>query len=205
MAFDPKILFDSIRKSPFGGRLGALQVRGVNAIVDGWRKRYPDLGDIRQLAYVLATAYHETGGRMYALREGFAITDAGARRIVAKAGYKYAKPDPQTGHVYYGRGLVQITWRANYETMARKLGLDLVNNPDLALSPPVAVDILITGMIDGDFTTKTLAKYFNAKTDNPRGARRIINGMDRADDIAVHHRAFLDALKRSMTPSPKQP
>lgn len=198
MAFDPKPFFDSIRKSLFGGRLGALQVRGINAILDGWTKRFPDLGDIRQLAYVLATAYHETGTRMYALREGFALTDAGARSAVAKAGYKYAKPDPQTGHVYYGRGLVQITWRENYETMGRKLGLGLVHDPDLALSPPVAVEILISGMIDGDFTRKRLADYFNAKKDDPRNARRIINGMDRASDIAVHHRAFLDALRAAV-------
>jgi predicted chitinase len=30
---------------------------------------------------------------------------------------------------YYGRGLVQLTWRNNYKKMGDLLGLDLVHHP----------------------------------------------------------------------------
>lgn len=43
---------------------------------------------------------------------------------------------------YRGRGDVQITGRANYERYGVKLGLDLVNQPDLALEPAPAARIL---------------------------------------------------------------
>jgi predicted chitinase len=45
---------------------------------------------------------------------------------------------------YYGRGYFQLTWRANYAEYGRALGVDLVNNPNLAsgknLSARIAVE-----------------------------------------------------------------
>jgi hypothetical protein len=43
---------------------------------------------------------------------------------------------------FYGRGLVQITWDENYRTVGKRLNLDLVGNPDLALDPGVSARIL---------------------------------------------------------------
>ncbi len=42
---------------------------------------------------------------------------------------------------YKGRGIFQLTGRANYEAYGRILGLDLVNNPELAADPEVSVRI----------------------------------------------------------------
>lgn len=199
--------FAFARRAPFGGRLTQQQVDGMNAILSAWRG-----DDDRHLAYILATAFHETGGRMVAVREGFARTDAGARRVVAHR--RYGRPDPQTGHVYYGRGHVQLTWKTNYRKMGEALGVDLVNNPDLALDPAISVRILIEGMTNGqtgvgDFTRKSVEDYFNATTDDPEGARRIVNGTDKASLIAGYHRAFLDSIKAAreaaQTPEPVPP
>lgn len=199
MDLDRATFFAYARRAPFGGRLTQQQVEGTERILAGWTG-----SDDRHLAYILATAFHETGGKMVPVREGFAKTDAGARRAVS--GRRYAKA--VDGHVYYGRGLVQITWEANYRKMGDALGLDLVGAPDKALDPDVAVAILIEGMTNGetgigDFTKKSLEDYFNATTDDPVGARRIVNGTDKASLIAGYHHNFLDAIKAARAEAAK--
>lgn len=192
MTLDRATFFAFARRAPFGNRLTQEQVDGCEAILNAWTG-----DDDRQLAYVLATAFHETAGTMAPVREGSRpsrrLSDAQARRVVAK--YRYGKPDPETGHVYYGRGLVQLTWRRNYEKMGKKLGLDLVWMPDGVLDLTASARILITGMVDGDFTGRKLSDYFTADKEDPEGARRIVNGTDKASLIAGYYKNFLDSLK----------
>jgi hypothetical protein len=45
--------------------------------------------------------------------------------------------------MYRGRGLIQLTGKDNYAKYGRLLGLDLINNPDLANDPKVAQDIAV--------------------------------------------------------------
>lgn len=151
---DLTTFFAYARRAPFGGRLTQQQVDGMTAILDAWNK-HGFSSDLRYLAYILATAFHETGCRMVPVREGFAKTDAAARKVVAAR--KYGKPDPLTSHVYYGRGHVQLTWAENYRRVGARLALDLYHNPDLALDEDVSARILIRGMIEGLYAGKKLA------------------------------------------------
>ncbi|WP_346241505.1 glycoside hydrolase family 19 protein, partial [Streptomyces malaysiensis] len=45
--------------------------------------------------------------------------------------------EPGDGHRFRGRGFTQLTGRSNYEAASRDLGIDLVNNPDMAADPEV--------------------------------------------------------------------
>lgn len=139
--------------------------------------------DRRWLAYALATAYHETGKEMRPLREGFASTDEKAidavTRYCQRVGRSnYALPDPVTGKSYFGRGLVQITFADNYKRVGQAIGmgLELYQNPTLALDPLVSVKIMIRGMADGLFTSHKLADFFNDSKTDWFNARDIING-----------------------------
>lgn len=147
---------------------------------------------IPQLSYVLATVYHETAATMEPIEE-----------YGKGKGRSYGEPDPQTGKTYYGRGYVQLTWKANYEKMQPCLylasghpaPLSLVINPDMALEPLYAMQIAAYGMLEGVFTGKKLADYINDKGINFFDARRIINGTDRAELVAGYANEALCAFK----------
>jgi putative chitinase len=179
---DRQKFFAGVRANPFGGWMKQGQVDGCNAILESWEAR-PSFTDRRWLAYMLATAKHETAHTMQPIEE------YGKGR-----GLAYGQPDPATGQVYYGRGYVQLTWKANYARMAALTGADLVNHPELALEPRLAALIMFEGMKGGLFTGVGLPRYFGATADDPVNARRIINGTDRAAEIAAIHAAFLVAL-----------
>jgi hypothetical protein len=174
--------YDAVRPL-FGGSLSQPQVDGIALIAQAWDK-YGD-GDTAKLAYILATAFHETGQTMQPIKE------YGKGR-----GKKYGKPD-ETGKAPYGRGHVQITWRENYVNADKKLKLGgkLAADYDLVLDPLISVRVLITGMLQGWFTGKKLADYVNGDVMDFVGARRIVNGTDKATLISEHARTFLKALE----------
>ncbi len=177
-------------------------IQRYETIFNYWDSQ-PHLKDLRWLAYILATTYHETGRRIKAVRECFGKNDAASiacvTRLYRRGRIKrnYARIDPKTGKAYFGRGHVQLTWDYNYKRMGRELGMknQIYVNPDLALDKDTSVAILAQGMIKGLFTGKRLSKYFNASTTNWGGARRIVNGMDKYKLIGGYGRKFHATLR----------
>jgi hypothetical protein len=180
MIRNPAALFDAWREG--FGALNQSRVDGINTLVAEMEAR--EWADQRWWAYVLATAWHETAGTMKPLEE-----------YGRGAGRAYGNPDPVTGKTYFGRGFVQLTWKDNYQRLGGILGLPLVGQPELALEPVNAARIMCEGMAGGLFTGKALGDYFDADTDDPRNARRIVNGTDRAELIARYHGKALVAVK----------
>ncbi|OJV52568.1 MAG: hypothetical protein BGO31_07890 [Bacteroidetes bacterium 43-16] len=174
--------FDAGRKTLFPKGYIALQVSAIEGLVEEFNRQ--GLSMKEQLAYVLATAYHECHNpatpqyRMTPMKEF-----GGPRYLGSKAYYPY-----------YGRGFVQLTWRSNYDKAGKRLGIDLVNNPDLALEPAYAANIIIYGMKHGTFTGKKLNDYIRPGKVDFLQARRIINGMDKSKLIADYAGLFLTCL-----------
>lgn len=50
--------------------------------------------------------------------------------------------EPGDGMRFKGRGFIQLTGRANYAAAGQALGIDLVTNPDAALEPETAAQVL---------------------------------------------------------------
>ena len=67
-------------------------------------------------------------------------------------------------------------------------------DPGRAMEMAVAVAILFAGMEKGLFTGRKLGDYFTAGRADWINARRIINGLDRAADVAAYGRCFHRAL-----------
>jgi putative chitinase len=185
---DRASFFASVRLGLFAGHLTQSQVAGMDAILDEWEARL--LTGAEKLAYMLATAYHETAQHMQPITEFggvhyFDKYDTGA--LAARLGNTPGADGD--GYKYRGRGLVQITGHANYERFG------IADNPDAALDLATAVKIMFDGMISGMFTGKKLGDYFRVGiAPDWVNARRIINGTDRANDIAGYARKFYSAL-----------
>jgi putative chitinase len=193
-----KPFFDSVRGSLYGGGMNIEQVDGLALLLDVWysHKTYPDY-PTEWLAYILATAHWETGGRMQPVRE-----------IAKGKGKKYGIPDKNTGHVYYGRGHVQLTWADNYIRMGKIIGRDLYRNPDLALNPVTSANIMFIGMIDGIFTGHKLADFIKPGVSvDYIGARRVVNRLDKAGliaEMALKYEAALKLMKTEIPPLPPE-
>lgn len=186
---DPAAFFDGVRKVT--GPLNLEQVETVNALLKA-AAHWP----IAWLAYGLATAWHEARLEPIHEKGGRAYLDKYDTGPLAKA-LGNTPEDDDDGILYAGRGLVQLTGRANYRKAGAHLGLDLLAKPDLALDPENATRILVWGMETGAFTGKALKDYLAGtmvKEAAYAPCRRIINGTDRAALIAGHAIGFQCAL-----------
>lgn len=191
--------FAAVRSSLFDGKLTQAQVDTLDTIGAAWARYGDKLGysDLR-LAYVLATAYHETG-RFKWLREIWGPTPA-QKRYEGRADLgNTVKGD---GKRFMGRGLVHITGRRNYADWSKRLGVDLLSHPERAEQLDHAARILVEGMVKGTFTGKKLQDYINSVQRDFVGARRIVNGTDKAELIAGYAEKFAAALAGGVSASP---
>ncbi len=172
------VFFTYVRRNPFGGRLTPQQVDGLTRILDYWEAKYKSR-DIRWLAYMLATTYHETAHTIQPVRE--------------MGGEKYLRSKKY--YPWVGEGLVQVTWEENH----RKFG---ATRPGQLMTWEKALPALFEGMIHGKFTGKRLSQYFNGDVEKPREARGIVNGTDKAGLIKDYYTAFLGALRPALAEEP---
>jgi len=182
--FDRDVYFGVVRESLFDGALSQQQVDGQNVILAVWEHQAggTPMEDIRWLAYMMATVYHECATKMWP------TTEQGSQDYLQGKEY----------WPYIGRGFVQLTWEDNYDKASSALGLiddrDLVEHPEFALDSLIATRVMFRGMAEGWFTGRKLGQYFDDNTDDPVNARQIINGNDQDELIAGYHGEFLDAL-----------
>lgn len=189
--------FDAIRPT-FGGKLTAEQVQGLEIILTA-----TDGLPVSHRAYLLATTVIETDHTMQPIYELGKRSYFNKYEPGTKIGAVLGNTNRGDGYLFRGRGYAQLTGRTNYIKAGKKLGINLVDGPDAALSPMIAARVLVQGSSEGWFTGKKLSDYLPGDYVN---ARRVINGTDRAKEIAALAVVFEKALGLmgdSQPPSPK--
>lgn len=191
MKIDRTSFFDGFR-AQIDSTIEQQQVDGLNFLLDKMEAD-PFWKFIPQISYALATIYHETAGSFQPVEEGYYLAPPQSR---VKAFQKKLRYFP-----YFGRGYVQLTWKKNYEFAGKQLNVDLVDSPELALTPDVAYRVLTMGMHRGWFTGKKLDDFIKGAMKDYTGARAIINGQDKAGLIAGYARNFEQILTNSAAAS----
>lgn len=142
-----------------------------------------------RLADFLAQTANETGGyRVFNENLNYsaeALVRTWPSRFTSASAAQYArKPEliaakvygdrmgnltPEEGWLFRGRGMLQLTGRANYEAADRRLGIGLDTNPDLAAVPALSLLIAL------DFY-KDRKVWERLDAGDTKGARKITNG-----------------------------
>lgn len=147
--------------------------------------------DVLKLPYILATAWWETAQTMTPVREAYWMSEAWRKRNL-----RYWP--------WYGRGLIQTTWEANYKKMSKYVGVDLLEDPDALLRWEVSLPALFVGMEKGLYTGKDLDDFIDNVDESDEedlrefiNARRIVNGTDKAATIGRIALVVEKALKKA--------
>jgi putative chitinase len=216
MTINRAFFFDHLHDTIFANGMTQAQVDGHEMILDAWEKDHAN-DDDRWLAYMLATACHETGRKMRPIEENLnysakRLLEVFPNRFTPATANSYAhQPEKIANKVYAdrigngneasgdgwkyrGRGLPQLTGRANYKKFADLMKIDLVGNPDLALRDQGAVEIMFYGMIHAGFTRYKLADFFHGTTADWINARKTVNGTDVAKNVAVLGKTYYAAI-----------
>lgn len=176
-------------------KLNPSQHQGIDQILS-FVQLDPEISDDRWVAYMLATVKHECANTFQPITERGTASYFAKYEAGTSIGARLGNTQPGDGVKYKGRGYVQITGRANYLKLGTQLGLGdaFVRQPTLVLEPLNAYRIMSLGMRTGLFTARKLSTYINTKGCDYVAARRIINGQDKATEIAAYASKLEEAL-----------
>lgn len=176
----------------------AMQGDGLKTVLGLMAPDTATWSGVPEMAYALATFKWETAHTFMPIHELGSLSYFDKYEPGTPLGVNLGNTLPGDGFLYRGRGYVQITGRENYDHIGRLLGQDLVGNPDLALDPTIAYQIAAGGMKHGWFTGRRMSQYFvDGAAPDYVNARRMINGLDHAQDIAALAQSFALLLAQS--------
>lgn len=156
----------------------------ISALYSAFRQ-YGDQID-RHFCYILATVWHECRFRPGPERRAHPIRQPRLWRLQER----------YWPSGYYGRGYVQLTWRKNYERFSKILNEDLVSDPDLVNLPHIGAAVTVIGMTEGYFTGHNLSYHLDEIPPDWVNARRVVNGLDKAKEIAATAQRLYNEIKQ---------
>lgn len=188
MRFNRETFWQEYRKR--FGRVNQAQVNAIEYLL-GKFESSRSWKNIKHVAYAFATIKHETAHTFEP------ITEYGNKSYFKKYDGRtdLGNTEPGDGYRFRGRGYVQLTGRKNY------VRYGISDSPELALDPAKAFEIMTDGMHKGRYTGHKLSDY----TNDYRNARRVINGLDKAAQIAgyaVKFEQILDSAAAQQSDGP---
>ncbi len=174
--------------------------------------------DPRSKAMLMANVDHESGGftrkeenlnysakrlmqvfPKYYKNVDDARADAGNPEAIANRVYggRMGNTEAGDGYKYRGRGALQLTGKAQYEAMGKKIGVDLVNNPELAADPKYSAQIAVAHW-------KASGADKAAQAGDLNKARRLTNGgLNGLDDVKSKYESTYLAMAKAgeLTPT----
>ena len=153
----------------------------TNGNIEGIRANWPlianamaarGIWDRDNAAAVAATVAIETAHTFEPVREAFWMSEEWRK-------------DNLRYYPWYGRGFIQLTWESNYKAAGEDLGLNLVDNPDTAMSPMNAAAILAW------FWETHFLPQFARRHDWREVRRRVQGGSDGLDELIAYASGLL--------------
>jgi len=127
-----------------------------------------------------------------------ARADANNPEAIANKVYggRMGNTDAGDGYKYRGRGDIQLTGKAQYADMGKKLGVDLVNNPDLAMDPKYSAQIAVQHWKGSGADKAAMAG------DQDRARKLTNGGTNGLEDVKSKYDGYLDQAKAGdLTPT----
>lgn len=123
------ITVEQLKRLAPNGRADILRaVAGGGAVLDSYGINTP-----LRICHFLAQVAHESAG--------FKTTEEYASGAAYEGRKNLGNTQTGDGRRYKGRGLIQLTGRANYRTYGKRLGLDLESHPITAAEPALSLQI----------------------------------------------------------------
>jgi predicted chitinase len=166
----------------------------------------PHIDSIKKGAYLLATAKIEAEYSLQRWEADYVCKLQGVpyadqpcqsalnyyRSTDGKKNY-YTLGTDSRGLPYFGRGLIQLTGKGNYDTYGKLIGVDLVKNPELALEPDTSYKIASTYMANRTYSGMNTFQW--VELGNLRNARKTINASSKdLDKIENAYNLWLNIL-----------
>jgi putative chitinase len=186
----PILSAEALRK--IAPQANAVIVNDIVAPLNKWMPVYGVSTHLR-VCHFLAQLAHESAG--------FKTMQEYASGAAYEGRADLGNTEPGDGKRFKGRGLIQLTGRANYVTFGKRIGVDLVSNPERAASPENAVRLACEYWNDRKLNAL-------ADRDDVNGITKKVNGgynglTDRKAYLARAKRLFAGPLPLDVAPSPK--
>jgi hypothetical protein len=173
----------------------------VDEVGHGKGRRYHEPVKVAALADGSARVTEQDGDQFSVSQTGVVTPLSQGARMGSTDGAAAVKTyndDPGRENAYFGRGYVQLTWWSNYAEagIAIGRGLDLLLDPELVKEPKIAYALMAHGMRTGDGFANghRFSQFFSGKSRDYKHARKMVNGMDSAEEIAKLAEAFEEVL-----------
>jgi putative chitinase len=166
----------------FSGEYGFRQAQIIDAVgpvLEAMLTEYAMNTDLRA-AHFLAQICHESAG--------VRTTEEFANGSAYEGRKDLGNTQPGDGPRYKGRGLIQLTGRANYVEYGEALGLALVDHPESAAEPVISLRIAC------EFWKRRDLNQFADQDDIETITRRINGGLNGFDD----RKAYLGKAKAAL-------